>query len=249
MAKRHHTIILIPHAHAKLRKWRVTNLQIGIAAGAFLLLTLAAALFIWLHFSTNVNPVEIARLKRENEQLRKTNLTFESSVKQAAEPAQRVRGPHPPARHRGRRREAGRAAPRRASAAARRSRGRRRRPARRMREPGGPARRHSRRGRGQARRAGALDLLHPGDRAGQGDLHQRLRRPRRSADPRPRRPPGGRHRGAPRASRCTPAPTASCDRAGDDRRPRPGGLPRPRLRRHHPLRPHVAHRRCGRASG
>lgn len=81
MAKRHHTIILIPHAHAKLRKWQVTSLQVGIAAGAFLFLTLAAAAFLWLHFSKNVNPVEIARLKSENEQLRKTNLTFESSAK------------------------------------------------------------------------------------------------------------------------------------------------------------------------
>jgi len=81
MAKRHHTIILIPHAHAKLRKWQVTNLQIGIAAAALLLLTLAAAFFTWSHFSTKVNPVEIARLKRENERLHKTNLTFESSLK------------------------------------------------------------------------------------------------------------------------------------------------------------------------
>src|SRR4030095_7280315 len=81
MAKRHHTIILIPHAHAKLRKWQVTNLQAGTAAAALLLLTLAARFFIWLHFPTTVNPVEIARLKHENERLHKTNLTFESSLK------------------------------------------------------------------------------------------------------------------------------------------------------------------------
>jgi murein DD-endopeptidase MepM/ murein hydrolase activator NlpD len=81
MAKRHHTIILIPHAHAKLRKWQVTSLQVGIAAGLFLFLTLAAAVFTWLHFSRNVNPLEIARLKSENEQLRRTNLNFESSAK------------------------------------------------------------------------------------------------------------------------------------------------------------------------
>ena len=81
MAKRHHTIILIPHAHAKLRKWQVTSLQIGILAGAFLVLTFAASLFIWLHFSRNVNPIEISRLKSENERLRRTNMTFESSVR------------------------------------------------------------------------------------------------------------------------------------------------------------------------
>jgi murein DD-endopeptidase MepM/ murein hydrolase activator NlpD len=80
MAKRHHTIILIPHAHAKLRKWQVTNLQIGIALGVFCLFTIAAAFFTWSHYSTNANPVEIARLKSENDRLRKTNLTFESSL-------------------------------------------------------------------------------------------------------------------------------------------------------------------------
>ncbi len=80
MAKRHHTIILIPHAHAKLRKWQVTNLQIGIAVGILLSLTLAAVLFTWSHFSTKVNPVEIARLRRENERLHKTNSTFESTL-------------------------------------------------------------------------------------------------------------------------------------------------------------------------
>lgn len=81
MAKRHHTIILIPHAHARLRKWQVTNLQVGIAAGALLVLTLAAALFTWAHFRTNVNPVEISRLRHENERLRHANLTFESGLR------------------------------------------------------------------------------------------------------------------------------------------------------------------------
>ncbi len=80
MAKRHHTIILIPHAHAKLRKWQVTNLQIGIAAGALFLLTLTAVFFTWSHFSTKVNPVEIARLRHENERLHRTKRTFESTL-------------------------------------------------------------------------------------------------------------------------------------------------------------------------
>jgi murein DD-endopeptidase MepM/ murein hydrolase activator NlpD len=81
MAKRHHTVIIVPHAHAKLRKWRVTNLQIGLAAGALLLLTFTAVYFTWSHFSTSINPVEIARLKTENEKLRHVNLGFESSIR------------------------------------------------------------------------------------------------------------------------------------------------------------------------
>ncbi|MEA2560818.1 MAG: hypothetical protein QOH06_2322 [Acidobacteriota bacterium] len=81
MPRQHHTVIFVPHAHAKLRKWRVTNLQIGLVTGALLLLTLTAAFFIWSHFSTKSNPVEIARLAGENEKLREVNQEFESSIR------------------------------------------------------------------------------------------------------------------------------------------------------------------------
>ena len=81
MPRQHHTIILVPHAHAKLRKWRVTNLQIGLVAGSFLLLTLIGAFFVWSHFSAKTNPVEIARLRSENEKLRNVNQEFESSIR------------------------------------------------------------------------------------------------------------------------------------------------------------------------
>ena len=80
MAGQHNTIIFVPHAHAKLRKWRVTNLQIGLVVGAFLLLTLAASFFIWSHFNTPMNPVEVTRLQKENDELRQVNQTFEASI-------------------------------------------------------------------------------------------------------------------------------------------------------------------------
>ena len=85
MAHQHHTIIFVPHAHARLRKWRVTNLQIGLVAGAIALLTLASLFFIWSHFHTPVNPVEIARLQKENESLRQVNTQFESSLQKLQE--------------------------------------------------------------------------------------------------------------------------------------------------------------------
>lgn len=81
MPRQHHTVIFVPHAHAKLRKWRVTNLQIGLVTGALLLVTLTAAFFIWSHFSTKANPVEIARLQGENDKLREVNQEFESSIR------------------------------------------------------------------------------------------------------------------------------------------------------------------------
>ncbi|HET9227579.1 MAG TPA: hypothetical protein VFR31_12985, partial [Thermoanaerobaculia bacterium] len=81
MPRQHHTVIFVPHAHAKLRKWRVTNLQIGVVTGALLLLTLTAAFFVWSHFSTKANPVEIAKLQGENEKLRSVNEEFEASIR------------------------------------------------------------------------------------------------------------------------------------------------------------------------
>jgi murein DD-endopeptidase MepM/ murein hydrolase activator NlpD len=81
MARAHHTVIFVPHARAKLRKWRVTNLQIALAAGSILALTLASILVLWFHFRTGLNPDELARLRRENEKLREVNQSFESGIK------------------------------------------------------------------------------------------------------------------------------------------------------------------------
>jgi murein DD-endopeptidase MepM/ murein hydrolase activator NlpD len=80
MAGQHNTIIFVPHAHAKLRKWRVTNLQIGLMVGVFLLLTLASTYFIWSHFNTPVSPVEVTRLQKEISELRQVNQSFEASI-------------------------------------------------------------------------------------------------------------------------------------------------------------------------
>src|SRR5262245_26716177 len=82
---RHHTVIFVPHARAKLRKWRVTNLQIALALSAFLAVTAAAVLVTWLHFRADINPVEISRLESENARLRQANLSFEGSLRQIRE--------------------------------------------------------------------------------------------------------------------------------------------------------------------
>jgi murein DD-endopeptidase MepM/ murein hydrolase activator NlpD len=80
MAGQHNTIIFVPHAHAKLRKWRVTNLQIGLMVGVFLVLALVSGFFIWSHFNTPVNPVEVTRLQTEIRELREVNQSFETSI-------------------------------------------------------------------------------------------------------------------------------------------------------------------------
>src|SRR5262245_22441678 len=80
MTGQHHTIIFVPHDHAKLRKWRVSNLQIGLASECLLLLPLTSAFRISSHFNTPMNPAEISRLRKENEELRRTNASFEASL-------------------------------------------------------------------------------------------------------------------------------------------------------------------------
>lgn len=81
MARNCHTVILVPHARARLRKWRVTNLQIGVAVAALLVLTLGSLTIGWAYFEKSVDAAELARLKAENEELRQANLSFETSVR------------------------------------------------------------------------------------------------------------------------------------------------------------------------
>lgn len=85
MARNCHTVILVPHARAKLRKWRVTTLQLGLVAGTLLLLTLGSLGIGWAYFEKSVDGDELARLRAENEELRQANLSFESSVRQLQE--------------------------------------------------------------------------------------------------------------------------------------------------------------------
>lgn len=81
MPRQRHTVIFVPHAHTRLRKWQVSNAQIAVAVGIFLLLSLAASWLTWSHFNTSVSPAEMSRLRRENARLRQVNQTFESSIK------------------------------------------------------------------------------------------------------------------------------------------------------------------------
>src|ERR1700722_11545224 len=81
MQRLRHTVILVPHARAKLRKWQISNLQIGIVASLLLLLGSAACWLAWSHFNTSVSPAEMNRLRAENAHLRQVNQGFESSIK------------------------------------------------------------------------------------------------------------------------------------------------------------------------
>lgn len=80
MAIKYHTVILVPHARARLRKWRISNLQIGLALGAFTLLTTASVFILVSFFTGGVDSAQVERLRRQNQELRQANGTFERSI-------------------------------------------------------------------------------------------------------------------------------------------------------------------------
>lgn len=82
MAIKYHTVILVPHARAKLRKWRISNLQIAVALSTVALLTAASVFVLASFFTGGVDSARVERLRQENQELRQANLTFEESIGQ-----------------------------------------------------------------------------------------------------------------------------------------------------------------------
>lgn len=80
MAIRYHTVILVPHARAKLRKWRISNLQLALALGGLALVTTTSALILFAFFTGGVDSAQVERLRRQNDELRQANAAFEQSV-------------------------------------------------------------------------------------------------------------------------------------------------------------------------
>lgn len=80
MPIKYHTVILVPHARARLRKWRVSNLQIAAALSGIALLTLASVFILISFFTGTVDSAQVERLRRENQDLRQANSTFEESI-------------------------------------------------------------------------------------------------------------------------------------------------------------------------
>ena len=81
MPRQRHTVIFVPHARARLRKWQISNFQIAFGVTSLLLLGMAACWLAWAHFNTAVSPAEMNRLRRENARLRQVNVGFESSIR------------------------------------------------------------------------------------------------------------------------------------------------------------------------
>lgn len=80
MPIKYHTVILVPHARARLRKWRISNLQIAAALSGIALLTLASVCILVSFFTGTVDSAQVERLRQENQDLHQANSTFEESI-------------------------------------------------------------------------------------------------------------------------------------------------------------------------
>ena len=81
MAGKQHTVIVVPHSRAAFRKFRITNLQIALAATLVLVLTVVGSWTAWSYLTATQEEGQLALLKQENDALRQVNHTFEVSIR------------------------------------------------------------------------------------------------------------------------------------------------------------------------
>ena len=82
MERKNYTVILVPHARAKFRKFQISNFHLWTASAALGILALAVGFSVWTQFALPVDTEQVANLRMENEQLRKVNSSFEQGVRE-----------------------------------------------------------------------------------------------------------------------------------------------------------------------
>ena len=65
MGLKYHTVIFVPHARARFRKWRVTNRQLHFATGVALLLVAGSLFTTWSFFTNSIDRNELDQVTRE----------------------------------------------------------------------------------------------------------------------------------------------------------------------------------------
>jgi murein DD-endopeptidase MepM/ murein hydrolase activator NlpD len=80
MGLKYHTVIFVPHARARFRKWRVTNRQLHIATGIAVFLAAGSLFTTWSFFTNSIDRNELQQVTTENESLRAINRSFETSI-------------------------------------------------------------------------------------------------------------------------------------------------------------------------
>jgi murein DD-endopeptidase MepM/ murein hydrolase activator NlpD len=80
-----HTIIFVPHARAKFRKWRLSTLQVSLILGGLALFTVGGSVATVAYVSTDFDRSRLEQVRAENTDLRAVNQGFESSIRDLEE--------------------------------------------------------------------------------------------------------------------------------------------------------------------
>lgn len=82
MGLKHHTVIFVPHARARFRKWRVTNRQLTVGLTTLGLVFAASLFTTWSYFTNAIDRQELEKIRQENAALREVNQSFEGSIRE-----------------------------------------------------------------------------------------------------------------------------------------------------------------------
>ncbi len=89
-----HTIIFVPHARAKFRKWRLSTFQVGLILGTLAFFTVGGIVATIAYFNTSFDRSRLEQVRTENTDLRAVNQGFETSIrdleKQVSDYQQRI---------------------------------------------------------------------------------------------------------------------------------------------------------------
>ncbi len=89
-----HTIIFVPHARAKFRKWRLSTFQVSLILGTLAFFTIGGIVATIAYFNTSFDRSQLEQVQAENTDLRTVNQGFETSIrdleKQVADYQQRI---------------------------------------------------------------------------------------------------------------------------------------------------------------
>jgi murein DD-endopeptidase MepM/ murein hydrolase activator NlpD len=76
-----HTLIFVPHARAKFRKWRFSTSQALLVIAPLALVTVGGIVALGLWLSASFDRQQLEQIEQENAELRTVNSRFESSIK------------------------------------------------------------------------------------------------------------------------------------------------------------------------
>lgn len=80
-----HTIIFVPHARAKFRKWRFTTLRAALLLAVLAVLTVGGGVSTYLYFDARFDRQILDDIQQENAELRRVNQGFERSIRGLSE--------------------------------------------------------------------------------------------------------------------------------------------------------------------